>query len=265
MTSSFIYSLDAGLQISAGLIPNLEREFKYGRNPNIASGVVSDIWDYGGTGNQPIYVFPDSAGEDMTISSDLGTDTSAGAGARTAQIYGLDTNFNLYNVVLSLDGQNAVAIPEKMTSVHRIIIRTDGSSGLNANLGNVYVGSGAVAVGKPANVFAMIAVGNGRTLMTPYMVPAGRTAFIYKWNASIIKPPSDSSASLLFKMKPFEEVFQVQDSIGLVTDGDNNENSDLWECSPLPIFEKSQIKIEATTLASSFIIDAKYIGFLRKN
>ncbi len=253
------------MQIADGLIEGLIGEYKFGRNPDVDSGNLSDIWDYGGnTTGQPIYVFPDSAGEAMTVSSDDANDTAAGTGAQSVVIFGLDDNFNIYErAPISLNGVSGVALPENLTSVHRVRVVSAGAGDKNA--GNIFVGNGTITAGKPANIFAMVTIGLDQTLMTPYMVPADYTAFIYGWNGSVIRPPAAGSASLRFMVRPFGEVFQVADTIGLKSDGTNAKDHGLWEILPLKVEAKSQIKIESLTDSANFIVDAGYVMILRKN
>lgn len=265
MSAEFLYELDAAIQIADGNIENFSQIDKFGRNPNMAQDTTADIWDHGIVGGTLIYEFPNPAGELMTISSDNNNDGPAGEGAKTARVFGLDANYDFYQSdPIVLNGLTAVSIGEPLVSVYRVKILSAGTN--DKSLGNIYVGTGTDGTGIPqTNVYARVAIGNGQTLMTPFIVPVGYTGFVRPWDASIIKTIAAGSASIEFLVRPLGEVFQIKDSLGLRTDGNNAKTSDRWKYAPLRVEEKSQIKIQAFVDGNGFIIDAGYPLLLRKN
>jgi len=89
------------LQIARGQISYHEFVHKFGYNANIAE-TNETVWTQGG-----LYVYPASAST-MYISSSSTADTSAGTGARTATVSGLDANFDEISETVSLNGQTGV-------------------------------------------------------------------------------------------------------------------------------------------------------------
>ncbi len=139
---------------------------KFGRTPDIDSGDTNeDIWD--GTGAYAGWL---SANTAMTISSSSANDTEVGTGARTIKVFGLVENADGDWVETSesknLDGQTAVNLTNSYIRVYRAYLTGTGSGDVNA--GTIYVGSGTVTSGVPANVYAQIQPGIGQTLMAIY-------------------------------------------------------------------------------------------------
>ena len=75
------------LQVSRGQIAYHKPLFKFGNNTTVGDSLET-IWAEGG-----LYVYPPSASV-MTVSSSSTADTSAGTGARTVAVSGLDADHN---------------------------------------------------------------------------------------------------------------------------------------------------------------------------
>jgi len=54
----------------------------------------------------------------------------------------------------------------------------------------------------------MIVIGNNQTLMALYTVPAGKTAYLIKWIASV---PKGDDVEFTFWVRPYGTVFQLKD------------------------------------------------------
>ena len=159
---------DFFLDISKGLIEGHRSQFKFGRNSN--SGTDEEVvWD-GGNG----YTFLDAA-ETMEVVSTSLDDTSAGTGARTIQILGLDDNFEELNESVTLNGTTPVTTTNSFRRVFRAIVVTDGneSATSGANQGDISITSSTSTI-----LQAKILQYNGQTLMAIYTVPAGKTAYV---------------------------------------------------------------------------------------
>jgi len=155
-------------QISQGNIANNEAIHIVAQNDAVGTSQET-VWEEGG-----LYTFPSSAST-MTISSSDANDTSAGTGLRTITIEGLDTNYVEITEVVSLNGQTGVTTSNSYLRINRLIGATAGST--NSNEGTVYIGTGAISAGKPANVFNLIEIGSNISHSGFYTVPA--TKFLY--------------------------------------------------------------------------------------
>lgn len=124
------------------------------------------IWD-----ESNLYVFLATNMSSPTVSSASANDTSAGTGARTVRIYGVNSAFAAVTEDKTLNGQTGVAITTGMMSINKIEVLTAGSGGVNAGI--IYVGTGTVTAGKPAVVHGVMAAGRNMTTSFIYTVPSG--------------------------------------------------------------------------------------------
>ena len=155
----------------------------------------------------------------MTLSSEDGADTSAGVGARTVCVEGLDSNYDEYKVDLTLNGQSAVSIPEDLIRVHRVRVNTAGTSG--SNIGNLHVGYGAVSTGVPAVTLGYVRAGENQTLQAIYTIPNNTTGYLTDWEASMLRSGNNKSADVELYFRQSGSVFQIKDHIGLINEGNS--------------------------------------------
>lgn len=114
----------------------------------------------------------------MKVSSSSANDASAGTGARTVLVEGLDQNYNAISETVTLNGQTEVATTKSYLRVQHITTLTAGSGGKNA--GVIYVGTGTVTAGVPAVIHELVPIGMNTELSGVYTVPAGYTAYVYQ-------------------------------------------------------------------------------------
>ena len=112
----------------------------------------------------------------MTVSSADADDTSAGTGARTVLITGLDANYAVISETVTMNGQTAVTTTNSFLRVNAMLVTTAGTS--LANEGIIYIGSGTVTSGVPATIYNVIAAGFNNSTSSQYTVPAGFTGYL---------------------------------------------------------------------------------------
>jgi hypothetical protein len=112
----------------------------------------------------------------MTVSSADADDTSAGTGARTVLITGLDANYAVISETLTMNGQTAVTTTNSFLRINAMLVTTAGTS--LANEGIIYIGSGTVTSGVPATIYNVIAAGFNNATSSQYTVPAGYTGYL---------------------------------------------------------------------------------------
>ncbi len=221
------------LQVARGQIPGHKTIFKFGYNSDVGN-TKETIWEQGG-----LYAYPASATV-MTISSSSTDDTSAGTGARTVEIFGLDGGYNEINEIVSLNGQTPVNTIKSYFRINRAIVRSAGSG--RANAGTIYAGTGTVTSGVPANIYLTInGDGDNQTLMALWTVPAGYTAFLTKMSLSTGTSTNTKAilnASLV--ARPYGEVFQIKERFTL-TDGAHEQ----FYTFPLVFTEKTDLEMRA--------------------
>jgi len=161
-----------GIRMGAGKIANARPVFVFGFNPDVQN-VEETVWDHGG-----VYAYPSSATV-MTLSS-----SSASTNA-VVSVVGLDANYREQTEIVTTNGQTPV-------STTKSYLRINAAYALTGTVADsIYVGTGVVTDGVPANVYARIINGNNRTEQGIYTVPAGHTLYVTRGN---IAHGSDSSA-----------------------------------------------------------------------
>jgi len=155
------------LQVSKGQVAGASPEYKFGFNPDV-NGAEESIWSHGGD-------YPWAAAAFTAfISSSSTADTSAGTGAQTVTIEGLDENYAAQSVTVNMNGQTQVQIGDASgwLRVNRVFVATSGSGGTAA--GDIYVAVSGVSSGVPTGVtYAKVVAGDNQTQQAIYTVPAG--------------------------------------------------------------------------------------------
>lgn len=218
-----------GLQVARGHVGYHYAQYKFGFNSDV-DDVTETVWAEGG-----LYSYLSSASV-LKVSSSSANDTSAGTGARTVQLYGLDANYNEINETVTLSGQTAVNTTNEFFRINRMVIRSAGSGGENA--GVVYAGTGTITAGVPANKCATVAAGDNQTLMALWTVPAGHTAYLLRKDITVATTQNNKYATITIVARPENEVFQVKDKHVL----DNNDMSRSY-INPLKFTEKTDIEV----------------------
>ena len=232
------------LQVARGQVAYHESVYKFGNNAVVAN-VTETIWQQGG-----LYSYL-SAASVLKVSSSSANDTSAGTGARTVELFGLDSDYNEINEVVTLNGQTAVNSTQSYLRINRMVVRSAGSGGYNAGI--VYAGTGTVTTGVPANIYATInGDGTNQTLMALWTVPAGYTGYLMQYdvsNGTTSNTPAVCKLTLV--ARPYGEVFQSKDVKSLTT-GMHIENTLIV---PVKFTEKTDIEVRAVSSSASVTFD----------
>ena len=232
------------LQVARGQISYHESVYKFGNNAEVADSVET-IWQQGG-----LYSYL-SAESVLKVSSSSTNDTSAGTGARTVELFGLDGDYNEISETVTLNGQTAVNTTLSYLRINRMIVRSAGSGGANAGI--IYAGTGTVTTGVPANIYATInGDGSNQTLMALWTVPAGYTGYLMQYDVSNgTTSNTPAVCKLLLVARPQGEVFQSKDVKSLTT-GMHIENTLVV---PLKFTEKTDIEARAVSSSNSVTFD----------
>lgn len=191
------------LSMAAGLVTGFSIINKVGANLDIDTGTVpEDVW--GGSG---LYTgFPDSTLELVEVVSSSANDASAGTGARTLRITGLDTNYNDLSETITLNGTTPVDSVGQYRRVHSAQVMSAGSGGVNA--GTLTVRHTTTT----ANVFLSITVGTNQSSCSAYTVPAGYTAYMRRVHCGILGTSQGQSPGVIdgnITTRHFGEPFRV--------------------------------------------------------
>ncbi len=174
--ASTVRAITEEVAIASGLFTGYDIVNKFGTNGDIDTATVpEDIWEGGGTYTG----FPDSTVEAVEVLSSSADDDSAGTGARTIRITGLDSNYDIVSETITLDGTTPVDSVNTYRRVHTATVLTAGSGGVNA--GTITVRHTTTT----ANVFLSMQAGRNQTNCSGYTVPAGYTAYLRQLHCAI--------------------------------------------------------------------------------
>jgi hypothetical protein len=204
---------------------------KFGFNPDIDDSLET-VWAQGG-----LYSYL-AAATQLSISSSSTADTSAGTGARTVTLSGLDADYNEISETVTLNGQTAVTSTNSYLRIYRMVVRSAGSGGKNA--GVIYAGTGTVTAGVPANKYATIAIGDNQTLMALWTVPAGHTGYLLQTDVTVATTQNNKYCTVSLVARPYGEVFQVKDRFVKA-----ESQTSLTYSVPLKFEEKTDIEYRA--------------------
>jgi len=227
--ASMYLSPEHFIQISAGRVKDTSHVNKFGYNSAVGTSyeTVTDL----GTNNLP------SSAAVVSIVSASTADTSAGTGARTVEIQGLDANYIEKTETVTMNGQSAVTTTATFIRVFRMRVASAGTGEINA---------GNITASISSSDVARIAANEGQTLMAVYTVPANKTAYLIKFQGSLSK---NQEAQFQIRTRKSEE--SAWNTKGLWGTFAASVNYDY----PVPIkfTEKTDIEVRAKAGATSEI------------
>lgn len=161
---------------SYGSIPGITAVALEGYNGAITT-TLEPLWP-----ESTAYTFSSTNLSSPTISSASANDTSAGTGARTVRVTCVDSTYTVTTGDYTMNGQTGVSVTQSCMVVNKMEVLTAGSGLTNAGI--IYVGTGAITTGKPANVDGLIAASSSQSNSFIYAVPANKKLICAQWYAS---------------------------------------------------------------------------------
>lgn len=225
---------------------------KFGEHTSIGSGETEDIWDYGATA---ALAWPAAAATTTIVSGEAADDGDpAGTGAQTVQVQGLDTNFDALSETVTMNGTGVVTMANQFRRVFRAKVLASGAGGTNA---------GAISVKHGSTFLAQITAGNGQTLMASYTVPAGYTAYMLGYYATMNRSVVTGATDVRIWARPLSQTWQLKKIVGLAGTGVSAWN---YQYQIAPSFaEKTDIRMNATATAAGTDVSAGFDLFVVKN
>ena len=235
------------LQVSRGDVFGHESLYKFGFNSDV-NGTEETIWTQGGN-----YPWPTAAFTAYIVSDDA-ADTSAGTGARTVTVQGLDENYIFQSVDVTLNGTTEVQIGDAngWLRVFRAFVLTAGSAGTAAGTILIQTTGGGT-------IYANLSNGN-QTQMALYTVPAGRSLFLDDLNFTAAISLANNYAVVSLSVREFGGVFRKQ----FINTIQSNQLITKYEY-PLRFPEKTDIECRAFCSNSNNLIGASFQGVLVDN
>ena len=238
---------DFVLEIAKGNIAKHSLITKFGYNSTInTSTLPEDLWDTGG-----VFVSPTVA-RIHNITSSSTSDTSAGIGARTILIRGIDGSYNAASETIIMNGTANVATVNSYVHIHLMQVLTGGSSAAN-------VGTITATAQTDSTVTCSMTIGYNQSASSIYFVPTGYKAYVMRARARINNAIANSSATVQILNKPFGGVFQLKTQMGLNNAGSSFVELDYTGSSPFILQGKSIIKLSCLNVSNnSTSIEGEY-------
>ena len=214
---------------------------------NLSVGVdIETIWEAGG-----IYEYLTVASTVSAISDDSG-DTATGAGARTIEIQGLDSNYNTVTEIISTNGTSSgPASTNEFLRIYRALVKTAGSTGTNEGQINVNAGSTTViSIGTKGT--GVNKEGFGQSQTSVYTIPAGKTGYITQWSVGSSIYNSGVQAFLMLSEPNDGPIMRTKDIMFL-----NNYSIKDYKV-PLRALEKTDIEVRAYDTATGVPVSTSY-------
>ena len=160
---------DAYFEISKGNVPG-HSVYEWQGVDEIVQTTEYVIW------GEDVFVWPTTA-ISMNVSSGSANDDDGNTGAWNVTIYGLDMAYNMINETVVMNGQAGVPTMLKYFRINRLDVERAGAT--ESNVGRIYIGTGAIAAGKPAVIYNEIRATFGRSSTATYTVPNGLTGYVF--------------------------------------------------------------------------------------
>jgi len=240
-----------GLQVSRGQIDGHSTVIVFGYNPDVDTSEET-VWPDGGTIPHP------TVASVLKISSSSTDDASAGTGARTVYIEGVDGSYNIVSETVVLNGQTAVNTTNSYLYVNSFYVVTAGSGGANA--GNINAGTGTVTSGVPAVLYDIIATGYNNRTTGHYCVPAGYTGYMTEGSISAGQASGSTAVTAYLRQHGPDGILRV----GAIATVNNNEASFQFD-QPYRISEKNCVGATAIGAAANNAVSSYFNIILIKN
>jgi len=189
-----------GLQVARGQIPYHQSIQIFGYNPDVDTTEES-VWPDGGVVPHP------TVASVLKVSSTSASDTSAGTGARTVFIGGLDGDYNVIGETITLNGQTEVNTTKSYLYVNEFYVLTVGTDG--HNVGTINAGTGTVTAGVPAVLYDLIAPTYNTRTTAHYCVPVGYTAYMVEGIITTGQPSGSSAVTGYLKQHGTDGILRV--------------------------------------------------------
>lgn len=255
LISNVLYNINKNyfFEVSKGNIINTSTITKFGYNADVDTAAAEDI-----IGQQGNYVEPTVA-RLHNITSSSANDTSAGTGARTVLIRGIDGSYNAVSETLTLNGISSVSTVNSYLHIHLAQVQTVGSTGSN-------VGTITFTAVTDATVTITIEPTYNQSTSSVYMVPVGYKGYIMKTRARMGNSTAASLADVALLVKPFGGGYQLKTILGMNSTGSSFVENDYANSTPFIIQAKSFIKMRCLSVSNNnTTISAEYDLILVKD
>jgi len=225
------------MRASAGLISGVTPIFKFGENQDIDTGTVPEDIIAGGGAK----LFPTVSSTISIVSSSVEDKDVTGTGLRSVFLSGLDSNYDVIEETVILDGTGAVVTTNSFFRLHRVTGVSAGSS--QTSVGNI-------TFTHSEGTITVITAGHGQTQDATYTVPRDHILLIDRLKASLERTSSGAGAEVHFEVKLFgSNVWREQATVSVAAAGSSfvERDTQLW----FPIPEKTDLRMRCSQVATN--------------
>lgn len=207
---------------------------KWGYNADIDIGTET-VWSVGGT-----FTRMTTARTLSVVSTDT-NDTSAGTGAQSIIIYGVDANWKSQTVVVTMNGTTPVVTAETWMGVNRMAIYAAGSGGVNAGTITATATTDLTTQGE-------IPTGTGASQQAIFFVQADHQALMDWLYITLVKNSGGTQPVVTLKCWVTSGVSGAKYEVFRdYLNGAIEDHSQLLPSQPFVVGEKSVVEFQATT------------------
>jgi hypothetical protein len=243
------------LEVARGLYDNISYINKFGRSPNVDSGVDTDIWNRANaTDNQVIWIAPTAPRRHNIVSTST-NDINGGTGARTLRVFGLkDWNSSPVTEVVTMNGTTDVSTVNDYVILYKMEVLTKGST--SSNVGTIT----ATAEGDDT-ITAQIQPDVGQNQMAIFGIPSIQNCYVFSYYASFLKSGgATGSVDISIKVNPEPDVepinFITKHTHGLISTGTTHFQHQLHPYLKIP--GPAVIKIQGNGSVANLDVSAGF-------
>lgn len=243
-------------QIQRGIVPGYTYEERNVFTSELSISFFGTVWN----ANPPSMYKYLAAAQTVQLSSTSANDATAGTGARSVKVKGLDGNYDLIEEVVTMNGQTPVTTTNQFFRILNLDVSTYGT--LSRNAGDIYLGSGTVTSGVNNIVHGFIFRNSSYSSMGVYTVPRGYTLIAFDAEYSVAAG-KQASVRTVVRPSPSDPFMQI--NVGYLFAGPSTPEFDITTAT---ISEKTDIEIQAignvpnTSMGGNYqiaLVDNKYL------
>lgn len=219
---------------------------KWGYNADIDSASAETIWSVGGTLDSL------SSAETLEISSSSTNDTSAGTGARSVIIYGIDADSLSQIEVVTMNGTTDVTTSNSWLGINRISVYLVGALGYNDGVISAISSSSATTQ-------AEIPTQEGSTQHAFFFTQANHTTLIDWLLLNIVKTSGGTKPIVTIRMYITSLVSgAIYEVFRHIIDVEVENTIQIKPSQPFIVGEKSLIEFTAETSANNTAVSCRF-------
>jgi len=227
---TFLPGRDFFLEVAKGNVPKHTLIRRAGINLDVDNATDEDVWAFGGDAN-----WYTSAQSLAAVSSSVNDTNTAGTGARTLTINGLDSSYDAQTESVSLNGTTEVNLSNTYIFIDEIILLTTGSIETNDGDVDILIQSAGAELHR-------MAAGYGQQQGALYQIPNAKTGYLVDWSVSLT---NGTAAEVEFQLMTHADGigWRIRDAVQIDQGSPHHVN----QLSYLSLPAKTRVRVRANT------------------